>query len=494
MSSTGLCGALSGVCTDDFRKRDGTLIQNVNGNCNTNGMLEPRAVMDEWRVWKNESLFDLTNEVKDNLKSWKTYVCACDNNTKGTVNTTIPCGGHTTHQCNFGKKVGTKTCQILNQRKRRSVTTIERFPLPQQRARRSVLSQLSEQINMTEEEAQTYCQNYMKNSPIFDLCTNVPSTRSEENINNCAMDILVSTIELTKTTVWSESARESMREQCLNEISRNNTFREEASATITEIAEKACPSMCSYRGRCINGTCICDSGYGAADCSLDLSQPPELFGLLDNGLCDEHHVECDQAFVYGEIFAEGENLTCRIVPFIISVNGNRKYETPFYVPAEHETLFEVICPVQQTRKSKNTFAIYTVAEDRFVIGYTISVSNDGQRYGRDFDLYMYNSECQHSQNGSEKFTFSLMDGYCYIDHKCVGNGQVHKENECLICDDKQLKFYWSARENHEACRNEPDTSPSPALTTIMPNRSSQPIAINLALIMLSVLILEIKTI
>ncbi|KAL3871227.1 hypothetical protein ACJMK2_039235 [Sinanodonta woodiana] len=488
MTSTGLCGAISTDCSLGFRKRDGSVLQNGNGNCATDTTIE-NAFIEEWRVWANESLFTFGKDVEDNLVSWPSYVCACRkrNTSLSQVDTQIPCGGETTQECEKGDRVGKKTCNILHQRRRRSVRNVDRFPSPRHRKKRYALNQLPVQINMTDQEALTYCQNYMKESPIFDLCNTVPSTRSEENINTCVMDIL-----LTKTTVWADSARESMRKQCLNEISRNNTFREEeeeATGIIAEIEEKACPSMCNKRGLCVNGTCICDAGYGSYDCSLDLSEPPDIFGLLDDGLCDERHLECKDAFVYGEIFAEGENLTCRIKPFIVSVDQIRKYETAFYVPAEHETLFEVVCPVQQTRRRKRSLGPNTDAQDRFVLGYTVSVSNDRERYGRDFDLYMYNSECQHFENSSETIIFTLMDGYCFIDHKCVGSGEVHKEDECKICDDKQLKFDWSIRENYQACiRNEQDSSQQPSLTTLTPRGSSAHTAFNLVLVLLSALL------
>ncbi|KAL3870469.1 hypothetical protein ACJMK2_038524, partial [Sinanodonta woodiana] len=412
MASTGLCGAISTDCSGGFRNRDGSIPKSGYGNCATDTTIE-RAFIEEWRVWTNESLFHLSKDVEDNLVSWPLYVCGCRNRytSLNQVEAQIPCGGETTQECKKGSRVGKssgvgkKTCNILRQRRRRSVRNVDRFPSPQHRTKRYALNQLSEPINMTEDEAKTYCQNYMKESPIFDLCKTVPSTKSEENINIYVIDIL-----LTKTTVWADSARESMREQCLNEISRNNTFREdeEAAGIIAQIEEKACPSMCNKRGLCVNGSCICDAGYGSYDCSLDLSEPPDIFGLLDGGLCDERHLECKEAFVYGEIFAEGENLTCRIKPFIVSVEQIKKYETAFYVPAEHETLFEVVCPVQQTRRKKRSLGPNTDAQDRFVLGYTVSVSNDGEIYGRDFDLYMYNSECQHFENSSETITFTLM--------------------------------------------------------------------------------------
>ncbi|KAL3871220.1 hypothetical protein ACJMK2_039228 [Sinanodonta woodiana] len=485
--STALCGALTGDdCTDDFRMRDGSwLITGVNLPCHSNPLIQPHdSFLNEWRVRPNESLFDLSQDVKDNLSPWVTYVCVCGNKSEQIADAPIPCGGHTTQECHLGSKVGTRACSIINTRRRRSISTKDRFPAPTDRIRRSATYRQEESIHMTEEEALTYCQDYMNKSQIYSLCLNVPSTHPEKNVETCVMDIL-----LTNTTVWSESSRESMREQCLNEISRNNTFREveEASGIVVEIQKKACPSMCSNRGHCVNGACICDHGYGASDCFTNLHEPPDMIGLLDNGLCDERHVECDQAFVYGETFVEGENLTCRIKSFTMSNQGDKTFEKTDYVPAEHETLFEVVCPVQKTRRKKRFLPKNIQASDRFVIGYTISVSNDGLNYGKDFDLYMYNSECQLPENISTTITFGLQDGYCFIDHACIIRGTISEKDECLICDDTQSDFQWSTRENHAGCRNIPETS----LTTLSPKGSSTNLKINFAFLFVSTLALKI---
>ncbi|KAL3872406.1 hypothetical protein ACJMK2_040333 [Sinanodonta woodiana] len=445
---------------------------------------DPHMRTFDGRVRQNENLFDLSQNVKGNLSTWVTYACVCGDKSVDTADAPIPCGGHTTQECHLGYKVGTRACTIINTRRRRSVPTKDRFPAPTDRKRRSTTKQQEESIYMTEKEALTYCQDYMNKSQIYTLCQNVPSTNPDKNVETCAMDIL-----LTNTTVWSESSREVMREQCLNEISRNNTFREveEASGIVAEIQEKACPSMCSNRGHCVNGACICDAGYGASDCSTNLLEPPDIFGLLDNGLCDEHHVECDHAFVYGETFVEGQNLTCRIKSFTMSYQGDRTFDRTDYVPAEHETLFEVVCPVQKTRRKKRSLPKNIQASDRFVIGYTISVSNDGLNYGKDFDLYMYNSECQLPENTSTTITFKLQDGYCFIDHTCIVRGTINEKDECLICDDKQFDFQWSTRENHAGCRNVPETS----TTTLSPKGSSTNLKINFAFLFASTIALRI---
>ena len=38
------------------------------------------------------------------------------------------------------------------------------------------------------------------------------------------------------------------------------------------LLENLCPNECSFRGRCENGTCICDAGFTTEDCSVIASR------------------------------------------------------------------------------------------------------------------------------------------------------------------------------------------------------------------------------
>ena len=64
-----------------------------------------------------------------------------------------------------------------------------------------------------------------------------------------------------------------------------------------------------------SGTCICYDDYGAADCSINLNDPPIVNGVnLDSGgLCDTRH--CSEAIVEGDLFLDRSTLTCRMQRF-----------------------------------------------------------------------------------------------------------------------------------------------------------------------------------
>lgn len=66
-----------------------------------------------------------------------------------------------------------------------------------------------------------------------------------------------------------------------------------------------------------SGTCQCDAGYGASDCSVDIKIPPRLVGVLEEGFCDENETDCTHIYVFGETFF-GTNISCRLRKFTVS--------------------------------------------------------------------------------------------------------------------------------------------------------------------------------
>lgn len=45
---------------------------------------------------------------------------------------------------------------------------------------------------------------------------------------------------------------------------------------VEEISELLCPSDCSFNGKCINGSCVCNKDYTAEDCSVSIYQIPVI--------------------------------------------------------------------------------------------------------------------------------------------------------------------------------------------------------------------------
>ena len=43
---------------------------------------------------------------------------------------------------------------------------------------------------------------------------------------------------------------------------------------VEEIAQLLCPNDCTFNGKCVNGSCVCNKDYTAEDCSLSVFQKP----------------------------------------------------------------------------------------------------------------------------------------------------------------------------------------------------------------------------
>ena len=137
---------------------------------------------------------------------------------------------------------------------------------------------------MTEPEAKSWCKSFMGKSPGYKACQTIPKINSESAVEVCVLDILVSYnlcyglnrifvlrkytnsvwfyidiyrfFKASNTTIFASAPRESIKSQCLTEISQNETLRN-VSENGENIAQKiktvSCPGECSDHGVCENG-------------------------------------------------------------------------------------------------------------------------------------------------------------------------------------------------------------------------------------------------
>ena len=45
---------------------------------------------------------------------------------------------------------------------------------------------------------------------------------------------------------------------------------------IEEVAQLLCPNDCTFNGKCVNGSCVCNKDYTANDCSISIYQKPSI--------------------------------------------------------------------------------------------------------------------------------------------------------------------------------------------------------------------------
>ena len=47
-------------------------------------------------------------------------------------------------------------------------------------------------------------------------------------------------------------------------------------AFVEQVAELLCPNDCTFNGKCVNGSCVCNKDYTAEDCSMSIYQIPTI--------------------------------------------------------------------------------------------------------------------------------------------------------------------------------------------------------------------------
>ncbi|XP_048251910.1 uncharacterized protein LOC124135008 [Haliotis rufescens] len=272
LASRGLCGQLSNTRSDDLIMRDETRSSNRN------------TFFNSWRVGTHD-LFN-TDYVRTltTLQQSPKY-CSCE----GGRNVTCSLATMTTVvRPNHYKDV---PCAIHGNRKKRMV--------PNRNIGHRYKRQTSTEV-WNNQTAAEFCNNLFAASTTVQLCSNVPGVDINSSRDDCISDIM-----LSGTTDFQMMSIGSVRTSCETEVFLNPDLwvtdpnNPGAPTVLDTITNNVCPNDCSNRGTCNKGLCICSAGFGSADCSVDLTQPPVLDEAEDNGHCDLATRNCQMLTVFG---------------------------------------------------------------------------------------------------------------------------------------------------------------------------------------------------
>ncbi|XP_033116523.1 von Willebrand factor D and EGF domain-containing protein-like, partial [Anneissia japonica] len=167
---------------------------------------------------------------------------------------------------------------------------------------------------LTEEYTKQLCNETLMNSTTYNLCLNAINNGSvtvDDIIEGCIVDVKVSDdVSLARQTISDLQLR------CEVVLTKNPMYWEESdNGTMvppTALLGQLCVNECNDKGECVNGTCECNEGLGGSDCSISLAEPPLVFSVLGDGICDVRTRPCKSAKIYGENFVETGNVTCHI--------------------------------------------------------------------------------------------------------------------------------------------------------------------------------------
>lgn len=99
---------------------------------------------------------------------------------------------------------------------------------------------------------------------------------------DCTLTLL--SFKATGDITYATSAVSLLINQCGGIVGRNlSSIIKESSdekqkdpSLLTNIIEKLCPNDCTFNGKCVNGSCICNKEFTAEDCAVSIYQRPDI--------------------------------------------------------------------------------------------------------------------------------------------------------------------------------------------------------------------------
>ncbi|XP_046557655.1 uncharacterized protein LOC124266881 [Haliotis rubra] len=383
-ASRGLCGQLSATTNDDFIMRNEMQASNFN------------TFVNSWRVTTGD-LFnpDYVQTLTTTSQQPPKY-CFCEGGRN------ITCSSLSTMNTEVKPEhYEDVPCVVRLNRKKRAVqnTNID----TQHRYKRQTPSEV-----WTNQTAADFCNNLFAASSTVQLCRNVPGVNVDNSRDDCISDIL-----LSGTTEFQMMSIDTVRSSCETEVLLNPDLwvadpnNPGAPSVFDTITNNVCPNDCSRRGTCQRGLCVCSAGFGGADCSVDLTQPPQLDEVEDNGHCDLATSSCQRLTVFGLTFLEDVTIKCRSTMFTVSNGGDLHQPNTQVTNAIERSLSEVECPVRVD------------APRGIVTAYNISVANTGNIYSEDVMVLVYDSTCVSVDHGSRNWI--VRNGFRVENGRCISN-------------------------------------------------------------------------
>ncbi|XP_048247559.1 uncharacterized protein LOC124131985 [Haliotis rufescens] len=406
-NTRGMCGTLSSSRNNVMIKRSGETANSV------------KELVESWRVPVLDDLFDEDNikRLRDTYTAVQQY-CTCE----GTgIKEHLTCSAMSgTKGCGPVRPSSVVKpdvqCTISKRRKRMAL-----MGSATSRRKRQALPVLNE------EEAKNFCDQLFGESDTVNICQTVPGVNVNGSKEECVMDILGS-----KTTAFSNMSLSSVRGPCFHEVAVNPTLskpdpKAPMSLPVAKmVTAQSCSNDCSGQGTCTDGACVCDSGYGGADCSVDLIQPPDLYTVEDGGHCDLATSSCEELAVYGEVFTGSPNASCRIEKYMVYGDGTTGNGDMLTTVARDEGINEAVCELPKRVKRQ---AVQTSNE---VTAYNITMANTGNIYSNGVVLLVYDSTCISINESTRQWT--IQGAYCMYNSKCIPESSPRPDNSCLVCE------------------------------------------------------------
>ncbi|XP_074620014.1 uncharacterized protein LOC141878864 isoform X2 [Acropora palmata] len=307
------------------------------------------------------------------------------------------------------------------------------------REKRSVVSR---------DNATRYCTERLLETRVAKLCAKL-GTNVQALVNVCSADI-----EYTGDFSFAIGAVSMLMNECedvvienvtINSNETNNVTKPTIPLALEKVLQLLCPNDCTFNGKCVNGSCVCNKDYTADDCSISVYQRPTITRIQSNGLCDRRKRPCEKTTVQGRDFLNSTNITCHLREIEI-VNSSwipNKNETKYRGTMTDLVLVECLLPSLPVLRMR----FHETIEGTPAAGLMISVSNNGiDKSSQELQMISFDSVCMDC-NVSAGCT--LKKNTCFINRYCFAPNEPNPRDWCQQCIPEVNTSSWTKRQvNH----------------------------------------------
>ncbi|XP_035827995.1 uncharacterized protein LOC118477191 [Aplysia californica] len=404
----GLCGNNDDSDRNDFFKMDNSTSNDTRAT--------PDAFIEHWRAEKS-FLNGLCVEAGVNYAvPGKESYCQCVNRTQPVCGKDVDvflCGVAPVGMNSIAVQTGTDVTEKLlrlgrpssgccQQTKEYDYSTGTDFEPPQ-------LSWPTSSKNLTESLARDSCTKALNESQIMSVCSGYlhDSKDIERIVQQCVDDIQISEDE---TRV--EGYMSSVLWACIDAVSSQVEHWTDVDGYLAPSDIDVCYNNCSREGSCLKGSCLCNDGFGSADCSVNMASPPTLLSILGGKICDVKSLaDCTSVVLFGTGFADTQNLTCHF-----NENGTVSTSSAIFIASN-----KIVCSKTLTSSAE------------------ISVSLDGFTTSNQLTRTLYDGSCEMCDDSG----CTRRDNLCSINGACYSCGSVFEDDVTRFCLPSNATDRWS---------------------------------------------------